>query len=273
MKELIIGTWNVSECVGTKWDVREGITSDDRSFSVFSAVEQIARKINDSHADIVCLQEYPITQNDHSMITEFIRSHTALPYFYGIDTYPSFLMQNGRIGIAIFSRYELTDCEYHPFINPGISKLSRSGKIYWSFDKGLITAKLTLGKTPLTLVTGHAVSFSPFDTKAEDYPESFREIENRAKAHKGENLVIIGDFNTENLFSILPALSSYVSDVLDGATTVAGLMEGEVFDGGRKLDYCLVSRGISSVKTEKLDNFSDHLFCLCHLQIREENEV
>jgi endonuclease/exonuclease/phosphatase family metal-dependent hydrolase len=272
MKELIIGTWNVSECVGTVWDVRQGISVDPAPISIFSAVQQIARKINESRADIVCLQEYPITQNGNDAITEFILSHTALPYYYGIDTYPSFLMQNGRIGIAIFSRVPLQNIEYHPFKNPDIEKISKSGKRYYSFDKGLITTDFTFDETPFTLVTGHAISFSPFDQRAEDYPDSFYAIEERVKAlcPKKENVIVMGDFNTEALFEILPSLVHYVRDVLPGATTAQGLMEGEVFEKGRKLDYCLVTPSLEVVKTEKLANFSDHLFCLCYLRKKEQ---
>ncbi|MBQ7364493.1 MAG: endonuclease/exonuclease/phosphatase family protein [Clostridia bacterium] len=272
MNEIIIGTWNVSECVSTQWDVRTGITVDPSEEAILACLSEIVRLINETGVDVLCLQEFPITQNGSDRIAAYIREHTALCHYHGIDTYPSFLMKNGQIGICIFSKYPLTQCDYHPFVNPGITKLSRSGKLYWSFDKGLITAHITHRDQCFTLVTGHAVSFSPFDARAEDYPESFREIENRAKALVGKNepVVIIGDFNTENLFSILPTLGDYVSDRLPGATTIPGLMEGEVFDGGRKLDYCLVTPDVTVTKTEKIPNFSDHFLCLCHCRLSEE---
>lgn len=275
MKELIIGTWNVSECVSTVWDVREGISRDQTQYSVFDCVTDIARKINESHADVVCLQEYPVTQHGRDDITRYLTDHTQLVHYYGVDTYPSFLLPDASVGIAIFSRYPLENIEYHPFENPNIQKLSRSGKIYYSFDKGLITARLKVDSADFAVVTGHAVSFSPFDARAEDYPRSFDALRERIETLCAENpnVIAIGDFNTEALFDILPTIQNHVRDVMDGPTTVSGLMEGEIFEEGRKLDYCLVTPSIRLVKDEKILNFSDHLFCICHLRIKDDADL
>ena len=44
----------------------EGISVDPAPISIFSAVQQIARKINESRADIVCLQEFNNLPRDRS---------------------------------------------------------------------------------------------------------------------------------------------------------------------------------------------------------------
>ena len=77
-------------------------------------------------------------------------------------------------------------------------------------------------------------------------------------------IVVVGDFNTELLFDILPELSEYVIDKLEGRTTITGLMEGNYYPNGRKLDYFLVSEGINVKYIKKIDNFSDHLLCVAH---------
>jgi len=262
MHELVIATWNVSECVSTQWDIRQGISHKSKNAELQSSIDEIVQLVNSHNIDILCVQEYPLSIKDFFDVTRYIQTSTDLKFFYGVDTYPSFLIENGKIGIAVFSKYEILSARYSPFINPNITKKSKSGVTYFSFDKGLISAKINYHNETVFIITGHAVSFAPFDAKAEDYPESFAEITNQLIIHRPEknNVILIGDFNTENLFSILPDLSTHMKDCIQGATTIEGKMEGETFYNGRKLDYFLVSPSISVIQTKKYTTFPTTFF-------------
>lgn len=264
MEQIIIATWNVSECITSQWDLNHSINNNVDTNVMTIAFEEIVACINRYNIDILCLQEFPVLIYGATPLTQFILDNTALKYHYAYDTCPSFLFPDGRIGSAIFSRYEITDIGSTLFINPNLTKISSTGKIYKSFDKGLIFGKCICNDKPLFLITGHGISFSPFGVSAEDYPQSYAPLLNIIKEHFSTQvpLFVIGDFNTEHLFDILPDLKSYLSDALDGPTTPAGIMEGMYHPKGRKLDYFLVSSNISVNSTQKIANFSDHYLCI-----------
>lgn len=266
MRNIIIGTWNISECVCSQWDIHTGISIDQRPDDTQKCCEEIVNLIKLYNVDIMCFQEFPISVDNSAAIVDYVTHHTELKYYYGVDTYPTFLLQNGRAGIAIFSKLEILSSSFSPFINPNITKMSKSGKLYYTFDKGLITAKFKYNERPFYLVTGHAISFTPFDLIAEDFPESFAEIMNCVVSlnPKENHVIVTGDFNTDNLFGILPELKHLVEDKLEGATTVSGVMEGSHYTEGRKLDYFLVSPSVNVTRTEKVSNFSDHYLCISY---------
>lgn len=265
MANVVLGTWNVSECVNACWDVNTGIDSNPSFDVLMNNCDEIIKLINENGIDVICFQEFPTVVEDSEEITQKIIQNTKLKYHYSVDTYPTFLVKNGRAGVAIFSSTELISKKFSFMENPDIRKLSKNGKVYYSFDKGLITADLLIEGQPLTVVTGHAFSFSPFGALAEDYPSAFKEISNCAfdALTKNENVVVVGDFNTEKLFEILPELNDDFKDNLSGPTTVSGVMEGENFKSGRKLDYFLTAPSVRVGKTTKIKNFSDHCLCIC----------
>lgn len=268
---FVLATWNISECVCANWDVNKGIELNPSYNEILRNCNEIVALINRYNIDIICFQEMPITINGKDIIVKKIIEETELSHYYGIDTYPTFLVKNGNAGIAVFSRYEFFSTRFSFLKNPGISKTSQTGKKYYSFNKGIITAEIVLGKDILTIVTGHGFSFSPFDAVAEDYPESFREIATCAigALSSQENVVVAGDFNSEKLFDILPELNGCFMDKLRGPTTVSGVMEGENFANGRKLDYFLTSKNVSTKIMKKISNFSDHYLCIGVCAIRE----
>lgn len=265
MIRAVLATWNISECVSAKWDVGKGIVSNPSLKEILKNCNEIVEMINKYDIDVICLQEIPIIINNDDIIVQIVTKNTKLKHYYGVDTYPTFLVNNGYAGVAVFSKYKMVSTEFSYMKNPEISKISKTGKVYYSFDKGVITAELLFEKEKLTIVTGHGFSFSPFDAIAEDYPDSFSEISRCAlKAlENANNVVVLGDFNTESLFKILPELSGLFKENISGPTTVSGVMEGADFKKGRKLDYILTSSNILSQKTITVKNFSDHYLCIC----------
>lgn len=262
MQPIRIATWNVSECVRKNWDIESGFDMESED-SVDACVDRILALCREHRPDLLCLQEYPLKIAGSEHVTERICREGGFDHVVGKATYPSFLIENAEAGIVLFSRYPICSWDYVPFWNPNVTKYSKTGKRYYTFDKGLIVAKMQ-APFPCCVITGHAVSFVPFDLRAEDYPQSFEALPRavRAALDEGCRVVVAGDFNTENLFSILPELSSLVKDHPLGPTTVEGKMEGKHYESGRRLDYFLTAGGVTATFLQTVTDFSDHKFCL-----------
>lgn len=268
MSNFIIATWNLSECFSTHWDIKKGIDvkSSEKMHEVFA---EIIEQINTHDIDIICFQEFPVEIVGDQALINAILSNTRLQHYYAAATCPSFLFQGGKIGIAIFSKEEILYTNLSYFANPNLTKISATGEVYQTFDKGIITAACKHHNKTFHVITGHAIGFSPFGVAAESYPESYVPLLDKVKELHNQNsqMIVIGDFNTEYLLELLPELKKYVSDVDTGKTTPAGMMEGYYYPDGRKLDYFLTTPHFSVHRIDKIHNFSDHYLCIFHCTI------
>ena len=75
---------------------------------------------------------------------------------------------------------------------------------------------------------------------------------------KNDNLVIMGDFNTEKLYDIIPKINGIVKDTIVGPTTKDYYEKrGEVH-----MDYIMINQNVKCTNNYKIDNFSDH-YIMC----------
>lgn len=191
-------------------------------------------------------------------MTNEILNKTKLKYYAEKDTYNSYLFNGGRVGIAIFSKYKIIDTYYTLFNNPHMIKKSLNGNTYYSFDKGIIKATISIDNINYTIITGHAIAFAPFDKTEFDYPESYKPLEKLINSHANMNLIVLGDFNTEKLFQIIPTIKNNVTDIISGPTTKDYYEKrGEVH-----IDYIMINNKMTSNNVYKIDNFSDH-YIMC----------
>ncbi len=72
------------------------------------------------------------------------------------------------------------------------------------FDKGIIKVEVEIQGKKYSIITGHAMAFTPFGKTKFDYPKSYKPLENIIQKLSSENLVVAGDSNTEKLFDIMP---------------------------------------------------------------------
>lgn len=245
-----IATWNINECVGITCDL------DNQKIGEINKdnMGEIVRKINEYDFDVVCFQEYPVLINGEETLTNRIIEQTSLKNSYTYDTYESYLFNGGRVGVAIFSKYKLENKYHTLFGNPNMTKVSSSGTIYHSFDKGILKVDIDIDKKDYTIITGHAMAFAPFDKTEFDYPESYKPLEELISNNLDSNLVVLGDFNSEEAFKLMPTIKDKLKDVIDGPTTKEYYEKrGEV-----QMDYILINKNIKLNDTYKLDNFSDH---------------
>ena len=250
-----IATWNVNEFVGITTDLDNQKTIESINQTNINEMIYI---INGNDFDVVCFQEYPAYVDGAEIISKMITKQTYLNYYCTHSTYDSYLFNGGRVGVAIFSKYAISNKELALFGNPDMTKTSLSGVTYHSFDKGIIKATIEMQDKEYTIVTGHAMAFAPFGKTEFDYPESYKPLEDIIKKYSSGNLVVAGDFNTEKLFDLMPDLCDVVKDIINEPTTK------EYYEkrGAVQMDYILVDKNKYVRNVFKIDNFSDH-FVIC----------
>lgn len=266
---LRIASWNISECVSASWDFHKGTGIIYTALDLENHISSIIDIINKQKIDIICFQEFPITISRKQVLIQRIRSETDLNYHFEKILYPGFLLDDSEIGICVFSKFPFMSADFTYLKNPNIRFVSSSGRLYYSFDKGLITVTLKPFTHDVSIISGHAISFSPFGLSELDFIDSFEGILDCCEQFDviKERLILLGDFNTENLPAILPSLYRYMTDFIIGPTTTSGKMEGIDYGHGRKLDYCLVNQNVKVLKTEKICSFSDHVACLLECEL------
>ena len=246
-----VATWNINECVGITTNLNNQKTVESIDIK---NIEEIVEIVNEYDFDVICFQEYPTYINEKISLTNELLNKTKLKYCETYDTYDSYLFKGGRVGVALFSKYEINDIFKTLFINPHMIKHSSSGNTYYSFDKGIIKVVIKVVDEEFTIITGHAIAFAPFDKTEFDYPESYKPLEELIKKNKDNNLIVLGDFNTEKLFDLIPEINNDVVDIVNGPTTKDYYENrGEV-----QMDYILISNKLNSKEKYKIDNYSDH---------------
>jgi len=105
------------------------------------------------------------------------------------------------------------------------------------------------------------MAFAPFDKTEFDYPESYKPLEKLIISNRETNLIVLGDFNTEKLFQIIPRIEGIVKDTIIGPTTKDYYEKrGEVH-----MDYIMINKNMKYKNIEKMDNFSDHYIVCANL--------
>ena len=246
-----VATWNINECVGITCNLDNQKTVNNVNHK---NIEEIISIINEYDFDIICFQEYPTYINDNESLTQTILNNTQLKYYETYDTYDSYLFKGGRVGVAIFSKYIIKDSYKTLFNNPHMVKKSSNGNVYYSFDKPIIKVIVQIDDIDYTVITGHAMAFAPFNKTEFDYPESYKPLEDIIMASKSDNLLVLGDFNSEQLFTLIPSIKDIVKDIINESTT-KDYYEGR---GEVQMDYILLNDKMTFDKKVKIDNFSDH---------------
>ena len=246
-----VATWNINECVGITCNLDNQKTVNTVNYD---NIDEIVKKINEYDFDIICFQEYPILIDEEKKLTNRIITETNLKYYENYDTYDSYLFKGGRVGVAIFSKYEIIDCYKTLFGNPDMVKVSSSGAVYHSFDKPIIKVTISVNGDKYSVISGHAMAFAPFGKTEFDYPESYKPLEELMMKSKDDNLIVLGDFNSEKIFDLMPSIKSEFNDIVNSSTT-KDYYEGR---GEVQMDYILINNGLSFNDKFKIDNFSDH---------------
>lgn len=245
-----VATWNVNESVGITCNIEnEAVKTVD-----YNNLDEIINKIKEYDFDVVCFQEYPVLIDGKSKLTDRIINETNLKYYEAYDTYDSWQFEGGRVGVAVFSKYEIKDSFKTQFANPNMVKTGSNGVVYHSVDKAIIKIVVSVDGEEYGIITGHAIAFAPYGKTEFDYPESYKPLEDLIMNSSEDNIIALGDFNSEKIFDLMPSIKSKVIDVVNDTTTKDYYEKsGEI-----QRDYILINDSLKCVNNLKIDNYSDH---------------
>lgn len=264
--KIKIGTWNISEGIEAEWNLSDGIKDGDKYIET-DLIKEVIKKINELDLDVLCFQEFPVEIDGKELLKEKIYNETSFKYSVMIGTAPSFLFKGGNVGVCIFSKYPIIQEKKLLFNNPNLSKISKSGKEYFTFDKGIVLARIQLPNDEMTVISGHAIAFRPFGKTSDDYPESYKPLEDLICENciNDNKLIACGDFNSTHLYDLIPKISEKVNDIVEGITDIYERKGDEII--GVKGDYIMITPNISVNKVDKILNLSDHYLCVAELEV------
>ena len=257
-----IATWNVNECVGITCSIENKAAE---TFDYANA-DEIIETLKECDFDVICFQEYPVLINGNLELTERIVNETGLKYYETYDTYDSWQFKGGRVGVAVFSKYEIKESYKTLFANPNMVKTGSNGVVYQSVDKAIIKIVVSVDDEDYAIITGHAIAFAPYGKTEFDYPESYKPLEELMMSSKEANIIALGDFNSEKIFEIMPSIASRFTDVVETTTTKDYYEKtGEI-----QRDYILISGGLDCDSKTKRDNYSDHYIICASIEKKKE---
>ena len=234
------------------WNVREGVPATDGQ-QVALAVDEIVSLLSEHRVDIVGLQEVDFDADSTSTILTAIRSRTKLSHTAHHVLSDSSFKPAKFAGVAIASRYSLTDAVERKFLNPGIASGTGSDSMNMH-DKGLVSAHLSVHGHELRVSSLHAFPFHVFGRTAAEREFSFVWADiTRALADKvTPSQIVCGDFNTTRRDLVLENRNIALRRAnVENATYM-----------GEPLDDILFSDNFTLNSISVIPNFSDHHLCL-----------
>ena len=259
MGKLKIATWNISCGIPAEWSLSNGIKKE-KDYRKFGLIDEVINTINDKDIDIIGLQESVAFRNEEKSYAQIISESTNLKYYTEFVVSDCHLLENANIEEAVLSKYPIIKSENIMFENVNLCNTSKDGKTYKLFDDGFIIANIQINNDKsINFITGHSPAFQIFGKKPEEYGYVYKLLENEAKKCINPDIktFIVGDYNTEELFKMLPYLKNNFKNHIDGAT----------YFEGTSIDYILSEKNINCISNEKVENRSDHLLCIAEFQI------
>ena len=250
--KLKIATYNISG----------GFYEDDQSVDFLDKekasdidlrlLNDMVKIINDENIDIICFQEI-ITTERINYISR-IMEKTDLNYEIHYEISPCHIIENTDCGIAILSRYPITNSIRKLFTNPMLSKTTSSGKTYYTFDKGLLIATINVDNKLVNVLTHHGFPYRRFNSTPEDNKNVFVEFDNYIEEFNPD--IITGDFNSENYIDMMNYTKGSYTKTVDEVTT----------DDGRKFDNILLKNGINYT-SKVIPSLSDHFIVVSEIDL------
>ncbi|HAN09811.1 MAG TPA: hypothetical protein DCP90_04275 [Clostridiales bacterium] len=253
MNNITIATWNISG--GVSKDVSEENYFDQEKSSEIdeSFLKQIIKLINKKYIDIICFQEI-ITTERINYINK-ICDNTKLKYKSILELSECNLVQNTDCGIAILSKYPINKDKSIVFTNPKLAKTTSTGATYYTYDKGAIMANISIGDKEINIITNHGFPFRRFNCIPENHLNIYEEFSNFINQY--ENVIITGDFNAENIKTLMPNITKRVNELFGEITTT----------DGKRFDNILIDRKFKMINKEIIELLSDHFLCITNINI------
>ena len=248
---LKIASFNVSGgfYVGnedTEYLDREAANSvDDRM------LKQIIDTINSENIDVICFQEI-ITTKEVEYIEKIVKN-TNLKYHEEYQLSPCNLVKDTDCGIAILSKYPITNTIKELFPNPKLSKTTSSGNTYYTYDKGYMICSIQKDDKDFRVLTHHGFPYRRFNSAPEKNKQVFDFFSKVIL--KNSPTAITGDFNAENFMELMEDVFNNYVRTINTITTV----DGKMFD-----DICVLKGTKYESKIIKL--LSDHFLVITTIE-------
>lgn len=222
-------------------------------------VENIAKELKRFDADVACLQEVCITQNDFSTINKLNQVYPFV-YFAVAEHFT-----NGRIqGNAILSKYKLHS-KQRSFVR------KRSGKLnnYAGEGRIFISAKIKIDNKTICIGTTH-LSFTPNLQETAEKDLEIKKLLKILKRHR-KHFIFAGDLNAGESSKYVKQIEKLLTrcDTSNTWTTkpfsYQGFVENEL---NWKIDHVFTSSDLV-VKNAKVmkTKFSDHLPIMAEIDL------
>lgn len=238
----------------------------------------VLKNIRNANADIICMQEYFMYRNDKLKIMDSLKNNYGYRYFH--EYVLSKVSKNAVFGMAVFSRYPISELNNIPFGN--------------SITNGGCYVDLYRGRDTFRILNIHFQSFSLSQLEIEgEYPHSnvhvsrwklfkislvkfrkgFRkksfqtqEVE-QAITNSPYPVILCGDFNDTPLSFTYARLTDRLEDTF--LKTNSGL--GTTFAGSLpylRIDYILSDKKLKPARTQVIEKkASDHYPLVCDFAI------
>jgi endonuclease/exonuclease/phosphatase family metal-dependent hydrolase len=237
------------------WNVHEGIPSGT-DISDRAIREEVTDLLLRNRIDILGLQEVDFDASSRSSILETIQRNTSLRYSAQNILSSSSFNPICRAGVALASRYPLTDRRQILFSNPDLDT-ELNGASIRTHDKGAVSATAALPGLDISVVSLHTIPFRLFRREADEleFQPLWTELSAELADLLVKPLVVCGDFNT--------ARRDLVSRSDELRLTRAIL--NKPTHRGQSNDDILYSGGFKATAVKILENFSDHRLCIAEL--------
>jgi len=250
--KLKIASYNISGGFyedNKKSDFFDKEKSSDIDLRLLNDIVQI---INDEDIDIICFQEIITTERINYI--NRIMEKTNLKYEEHFELSPCHIIENTECGIAILSKYQITNSVKKLFINPMLQKTTSSGKTYTTFDKGLLMSDINIDNKHLKVLTHHGFPFRRFNSTPEDNKKTFIEFDNYIKEYNPD--IITGDFNSEYFINMMDFTKDNYIKTINEITT----------DDGMKFDNILLKNN-TTYSSKVIKSLSDHFVVINEIEI------
>lgn len=207
--------------------------------------------INKENIDVLCLQE--VITTERIKYIDQIKETTNLKYSESFELSPCNLVKDTDCGLAILSKYPLSNTKKQIFTNPKLAKTTSSGNTYYTYDKGWLLTTLTLNNESKTILTHHGFPYRRFNSTPEANPNIFLEFDEVIKNNNVD--IITGDFNADNFEELMPYTKENYIRTINTITTV----------DGKKFDDILIKNDIK-YNTEIKKSVSDHYMVITTIE-------
>lgn len=251
-----------SELVVASWNIREAQPLDDLDDP--DATERnrtdLVQMVDEHDIEILALQEVDFLADGTSATLDVLRSATPLKHLVARPLSPSSFVEGGWAGVAVLSRFPLTDRDTGEFLNPNLSSSGPDRRLS-SHDKGFVAATVLYPSGgSFRVFCLHAMPYHLFgrDPAEAAFRHVWSDVADSIARYADGPLMVCGDFNASDRRLVLQtgndlALTSTVGEQLTYKDMAA--------------DDVLVSDHFHGVDVRLLPNFSDHLLCLVRIGI------